>query len=70
MLPFPYLRYWLYFVCESFMLRRFYYHPERRLMVPTSIAIWGKNKIVVALAVSLWGTNVLCLLQGRSSPNL
>jgi len=42
-LPLPFFAYWWYFACESFMLLRLKYLPERRLM--GSIAIWAKNKL-------------------------
>jgi len=31
------------------------------------IAIWNKNKIVVAIATSLWITNVVVMARGKSS---
>jgi hypothetical protein len=36
------------------------------LIVTDSIAIWNKNKYVVALAGSVWGANVSFLSQGKS----
>jgi hypothetical protein len=35
-------------------------------MVPDSIAIWNKNKIVVALAAIVWLVNVSFLSEGKS----
>ncbi len=30
------------------------------------IAIWDRNRIIVAFATSIWGTNVAFLIQGKS----
>ncbi|KAI0274135.1 hypothetical protein BGY98DRAFT_1099209 [Russula aff. rugulosa BPL654] len=32
----------------------------------TSIAIWGKNRTIVAIATGIWGTNVVFLIQGAA----
>jgi hypothetical protein len=48
------------------MLLRFDHLPEQRLMEPISIAIWGRNTIIVALAFSVWIINISFLTQGRS----
>jgi len=48
------------------MLLRFDHLPEQRLIEPASIAIWGRNKIIVALAFSVWIINISFLTQGKS----
>jgi hypothetical protein len=40
------------------------------LIEAASIAIWDKNKVVVAMALGVWGTNVVVLTQGTSLPLL
>ena len=34
----------------------------------SSVAIWNKNKIVVAIAASLWVTHVAAVIQSKSFP--
>jgi len=36
-------------------------------MEPCSIAIWNKDRIVVATATSLWVTNIVIMIQGNPS---
>jgi hypothetical protein len=31
-----------------------------------SIAIWNRNKVVIAISFIVWGTNVAFLIQGKS----
>jgi hypothetical protein len=37
-------------------------------MEPASLAIWNRNKVVVAIAAIIWLTNGAILIQGKS-PN-
>jgi len=41
--------------------------PGQDLIDIFSVAIWDKNKIVVAIATSLWVTNLAVFTQGKSS---
>ena len=38
------------------------------LIESSSIAIWNRNKVVMAIAIVVWGTNVAFLIEGRSLP--
>jgi hypothetical protein len=35
-------------------------------MCDSSIAIWNKNRVVVAIAVGVWVINIAFLIQGES----
>src|SRR5579863_4446126 len=59
------LLFWWYSACESARFLGFTI-AHVTLMVTDSIAIWNKNKYIVALAGSVWGANVSFLLQGKS----
>ncbi len=37
-------------------------------MKDTRIAIWNRNKIIVALATGVWLTTIASLIQGKSIP--
>jgi len=39
--------------------------PNWILVEPDSIAIWNKNKIVIALTISVWATHLACIIQGK-----
>ena len=39
-----------------------------KLINTARIAIWDKNRIIIAVAAGMWGTNVIFLIQGRSRP--
>jgi len=38
------------------------------LIEASSVAIWNKNKVVVAIAASLWVTHIAAMIQSKSSP--
>jgi hypothetical protein len=42
--------------------------PSHVLIEASSVAIWNKNKIVVAIAASLWVTHVAAMIQSKPSP--
>jgi hypothetical protein len=42
--------------------------PKYVLMVPSSIAIWLKNKVIMAVAIGLWVTNASISISGKSPP--
>jgi hypothetical protein len=37
-------------------------------MIATRIAIWDKNRIIMAVAFGMWGTNIVFLIQGKFYP--
>lgn len=39
-----------------------------KLINAARIAIWDKNRTIIAVAFGMWGTNVIFLIQGRSRP--
>jgi hypothetical protein len=43
--------------------------PNWILVEPDSIAIWNKNKIVMALTISVWATHFACIIQGKYPPH-
>ena len=32
------------------------------------IAIWERNRVIVAVALGMWATNIIFLIQGRPRP--
>ncbi|KAI9453602.1 hypothetical protein F5148DRAFT_1289011 [Russula earlei] len=42
--------------------------PNPALIEASSIAIWNRNKIVVAIATGVWAVNVAVIIQGKSHP--
>jgi hypothetical protein len=44
--------------------------PEYVLMEPSSIAIWHRNKVAMAIAIVIWVTNTSFLTYGESPPSI
>jgi hypothetical protein len=44
--------------------------PNQALIGVASIAIWNKNKVLMAVTISLWGIEVVFLIQGKFSPQV
>jgi hypothetical protein len=48
----------LFYVSQSSVIKR--------LWTTSSIAIWNKNRVVVAIALGVWVTNIAFLIRGES----
>jgi hypothetical protein len=55
-------------VCLDLHLRSTIIFAELILIGASSIAIWNRKKVIVAMAITLWGINVAFLIEGRSLP--
>ena len=75
---FVFIGFWLPGFCRRFAVNgtsRVRHHPlpgfpvfhNEVLTVGSSIAIWNKNRVVVAIALGVWAINIGFLIQGESA---
>jgi hypothetical protein len=46
----------------------FFWDSFSKLIEAARIAIWDKNRTIVAIATGTWGTSIVFFIQGKSLP--